>query len=44
MCANILVALGLPETDEFWSGPAQLFTAQKIWRGENGPADHNLDD
>ena len=44
MCANILVALGLPETDEFWSGPAQLFTSQKIWRGENGPADHHLEE
>ncbi len=44
MCANILLPLGLPETDEFWSGPDQLFTSQKIWRGENGPADHNLED
>ena len=44
MCANILVALGLPDTDEFWSAPAQLFTSQKIWRGENGPHDHNLED
>lgn len=44
MCANILVALGLPETDEFWAAPAQLYTSQKIWRGENGPSDHNLEE
>jgi hypothetical protein len=44
MCANILVALGLPETDEFWSAPAQLYSSQKIWRGENGPYDHNLEE
>ncbi len=44
MCANILIALGLPDTDEFWAAPAQPFTSQKIWRGENGPADHNLEE
>lgn len=44
MCTTILVALGLPESDEFWSSPPQLFTSQKIWRGENGPHDHNLED
>jgi hypothetical protein len=44
MCSNILIALGLPETDEFWSAPPQLFTSQKIWSGQNGPSDHNLEE
>lgn len=44
MCANILLPLGLPDTDEFWSAPAQPFTSQKIWRGENWPTDHNLEE
>ncbi|MEY4917589.1 MAG: hypothetical protein RL616_1502, partial [Verrucomicrobiota bacterium] len=34
--------LGLPPTDEFWSAPAAKWTAQKIWSGENLPADHAL--
>jgi hypothetical protein len=44
MCANILIALGLPDTDEFWAAPAQLYTSQKIWKGENGPADQHLEE
>ncbi len=44
MMATILLPLGLPDTDEFWTAPAQPFTSQKIWRGENGPYDHSLEE
>jgi len=43
MSANIFPALGLPDTDEFWTSPAQEFSSQKIWKGENGPYDHSQD-
>jgi hypothetical protein len=43
ICMDIFIALGLPDTDEFWSAPAQPWTSVKIWRGEDVPADHALD-
>lgn len=43
LCANILLPLGLPETDIFWSGPAMPWTAVKVWSGMEVPADHALD-
>ena len=43
ICSNIFLPLGLPETDEFWSAPAQPWTAVKVWSGQNVPADHALD-
>ncbi len=43
ICANIFVPLGLPETDEFWSAPAEPWTSVKVWSGQNVPADHALD-
>jgi hypothetical protein len=42
LCSAGLLPLGLPPTDEFWSAPAATWTAQKIWAGENLPADHAL--
>ena len=44
LCAVGLLPLGLPPTDEFWSAPAARWTAQKLWSGENLPADHALAD
>jgi hypothetical protein len=44
LCAAGLLPLGLPPTDEFWSAPAEQWTSQKIWAGENLPADHALSD
>ena len=44
LCAAGLLPLGLPPPDEFWSAPAAKWTAQKIWSGENFPADHALAD
>ena len=42
LCTAGLLPLGLPPTDEFWSAPAAPWTAQKIWAGENLPADHAI--
>lgn len=44
MCAAGLLPLGLPATDEFWIAPVAKWTQQKIWSGENLPADHALAD
>jgi len=44
LCTAGLLPLGLPPSDEFWSAPAERWTAQKLWSGENLPADHALTD
>ena len=33
LCAAGFIALGLPETDPFWSTPAKPWTAKKAWNG-----------
>ncbi len=43
LCSAILLPLGLPETDEFWQGESQPWTAVKVWNGEDVKADHALD-
>ncbi len=43
ICSNILLPLGLPETDEFWASPPAPWTAQKIWSGQDQPGDHSID-
>jgi hypothetical protein len=43
ICSNILLPLGLPETDEFWSAPPAPWTAQKIWSGQDQPGDHSIE-
>jgi hypothetical protein len=42
LCSAGLLPLGLPPTDAFWSAPAEPWTAQRIWNGENLPCDHAL--
>jgi hypothetical protein len=44
LCTAGLLPLGLPPTDDFWSAPAAKWTQQKIWSGEDLPADHALKD
>jgi hypothetical protein len=44
LCTAGLLPLGLSPTDEFWSAPAERWTSQKIWAGENLPADHAMTD
>jgi hypothetical protein len=44
LCSFGLLPLGLSPTDEFWSAPPARWTSQRIWSGENLPADHALKD
>jgi hypothetical protein len=44
LCTAGLLPLGLPPADEFWSAPAERWTSQKLWSGENLPADHAMTD
>jgi len=43
LCSAILLPLGLPDTDEFWMGAAEPWTAQKIWSGQDVSGDHSID-
>lgn len=42
LCTAALLPLGLPNSDPFWSLPAQDWTARKAWSGESVSADHAL--
>jgi hypothetical protein len=44
LCSVGLLPLGLPGTDPFWSDPPARWTAQRIWSGEELPADRSLRD
>ena len=42
LCSTALLPLGLKPSDAFWTGPAEDWTARRLWRGEDAPADHAL--
>ncbi|MBI5769995.1 MAG: DUF2264 domain-containing protein [Verrucomicrobia bacterium] len=42
LCSVAFLPLGLPAGDPFWSAPAAKTTWQKVWSGENLPADHSI--
>jgi len=42
LCSVGLLALGLPATDQFWSGPYTEWTGLKAWKGEDVKADHAI--
>lgn len=42
LCSAVLLPLGLSETHEFWTSPAQAWTSQKIWRGDVVSPDHAI--
>ena len=42
LSAAALLPLGLRPEDVFWAGPAEDWTARRIWRGEDAPADHAI--
>lgn len=42
LCLTGLVHLGLPADDPFWTAPAEAWTQQRIWAGQDVPADHAL--
>lgn len=41
LCAAILLPLGLPESDPFWSTPDEDWTSKKEWKGISLAADHS---
>ena len=41
-CSAALLPLGLPSADQFWSAPPQHWTSQKMWNGDDVPADHAI--
>lgn len=42
LCSMGFLPLGLPVTDDFWSAPAQPWTAVRAWSGQPFPIDHAL--
>lgn len=42
LCASVLLPLGLPATDEFWSAPFTPWTNLKAWNGQQVKADKAL--
>jgi len=42
LCSTVLLPLGLPPSDPFWSDPAKQWTSQRIWSGQSIPADHAI--
>lgn len=42
LCSVAFLPLGLRANDEFWTGPAVKTTWEKVWSGENLPADHAI--
>ncbi|RCW55406.1 DUF2264 domain-containing protein [Halanaerobium sp. ST460_2HS_T2] len=42
LASEVFLALGLDNSSEFWSAPAEAWSAKKIWSGENLAADHAL--
>lgn len=43
LCCAVFPALGLPETDEFWSMPDQEWTMKVLWSGKNNKCSNPLD-
>lgn len=42
LCATALLPLGLPQSDPFWSAPAEPWTSQQLWSGASLLPDHAL--
>jgi len=43
LCSAILLPLGLPESDPFWSDTEEDWTSKKLWSGIDLPADHSFE-
>jgi hypothetical protein len=41
LCSVALLPLGLPPTDDFWTGAPQSWTSVKAWSGQPFPIDHS---
>ena len=44
LCSTVLLPLGLPPSDPFWSGEPMDWTSRKIWSGADMPGDHAIKD
>lgn len=44
LCMTVFLPLGLPDTDEFWSGAETEWTARKIWSGKRTVRDHAIEE
>ncbi len=44
LCSAAFLPLGLPETDEFWSGEDKPWTQKRIWNGEDIDFDNKIID
>jgi len=44
LISEVFLVLGLDSNSEFWSAPAEAWSAKKIWSGINMRADHALKD
>lgn len=42
LATAVFLPLGLPESDPFWSAPAEKWTQQKVWSGENVKNDYKV--
>lgn len=42
LCSAVFIALGLPESDSFWSDPPVDWTSKKAWNGIDLPVDKAL--
>ncbi|HEV3199853.1 MAG TPA: DUF2264 domain-containing protein [Bryobacteraceae bacterium] len=42
LTAAVLLPLGLRADHAFWTAPAEDWTARRLWRGEDGVADHAI--
>lgn len=42
LCTAVFVALGLPESDNFWTSPAEDWTCKKAWTGVDLNTDRAL--
>ncbi len=43
LCSEAFIILGLPPADPLWTGGDKDWTARKIWKGLDVPADHSED-
>lgn len=42
LCSLVFLPLGLPEIDNFWNSPEELWTQKKAWKGIEFPIDSKL--
>jgi hypothetical protein len=42
LATAIFLPLGLPESDPFWAGAPEKWSAQRIWSGDDFPNDHSV--